>query len=141
MILGLKRALALLKTCGWVGPEQEPMCATSDGGWCFEHDEAVARFSVAGALLATHCYPEGWYALQAVVAPAWGAWEAFVADAGDPSNWAQKHYEQAARLSRLTRGELDLQSWLREPQRTTSEVLRAVVRAIERSKKATGEQR
>lgn len=138
MISGLKRALELLKMSGWSGPEHEPMCRASDGGSCFEDYEGLSRFSVAGALLATDCYPDGWDALEAVVSPNWFAWRTFYA--ADPDAVTEAELRRFRKLSAYLRGELDLQAWLREPQRTTEEVLRAFVRAIERSKKS-GERR
>lgn len=140
MILELKRALELLKISGWVGPEMEPMCMASDGGWCFENYPGVARFSVPGVLLVTGCYPEGWNALEAVVAPAWSAWNRFVDGVGAPTKGTDAWYRDAAKLYNAAQKEKDMGTWLKEPTRVTSDVLRAFVRAIERSKK-TGERR
>lgn len=131
MILGLKKARALIESCGWVGPEREPMCATSDGSVCFEGDEAVASFSVSGALLTADCYPAGWEALEAVIAPAISAWQRFRAK----SEPTPAELRQFVRLSRAATLEEPLHVWLQRPQRTTHEILRLFVRAIERSKK------
>lgn len=136
-VFALKRARQLLATSGWSGPEADPLCLATGGRHCFEYDEGVRTFSVMGALIETGAWPEGWHTIEAVVSPAHAALNRFEADVEKVTPAQVREFH---RLCKLAVGEPDLQTWLQVPERTNGEVLRAFVRAIERSKK-TGERR
>lgn len=131
MILGLKRARALIEENGWVGHEREPMCARSDGSYCFESDEGVATYSVAGALLVAGCYPEAWHILESVVSPSVATWHRFQPTKADG--------RKTAFLARTAMTELPLHLWLQQPERTWREILGVFVKAIARAKKTQRE--
>lgn len=138
MILELKRARSILERSGWSGAECEPFCTTPNGHLCWEWDEGVYRYSVQGALIEAHAWPDGWYALERVVAPAHAAERLFV----ENTPVAELTPEKARawqRLCRLAVAEPSLDQWLATFGRRTEEVLRAFVLAIQRSKK--GERR
>lgn len=141
MILGLKRARALIEQNGWVGHEREPMCARGDGSWCLQDDEGLTRYSVGGALM--HVFGEAgfidaWLVLEGARAEtrAQAAWSKFVRWAGDPTAWTQATYAEGNRLERAARDTKDLERWLQEPTRTTKDVLQLFVDAIGAAKKA-----
>jgi hypothetical protein len=135
VIVELKKARQLLVNCGWAGPEVEPMCSKLDGSLCWEWDEGVASFSVQGALIETGAYPDGWYALEAVLSPSRSKLDAFKL----PEPIAIDDVRRFQALCRSAVDEPELQAWLQDPSRTKDDVLRAFVKAIERSKK--GERR
>jgi hypothetical protein len=137
VIVELKHARRLIEVNGWSGPACEPLCRTQRGQMCWEWDEAVESFSVMGALLEARAYPDGWYAIEAVVSPAHAALWAFNVPAEIATVADLRRFQQ---LCRASIGEPDLQMWLKRPERTKGEVLRAFVRAIERSKRL-GERR
>lgn len=138
MILELKQARQLLEKRGWVGPDLEPFSVAAKGYHSLEPDTSATSFSVHGALVACGAYPEGWDALEAVVAPRMAELDRFVG-AVDSTNPTREQLGEFVKLCRAADGETYLQKWLQEPTRTKVDVLRAFVRAIERSKK--GERR
>lgn len=147
LVRGLLAARRLLEECGWVGPDVEPMCLATyeqldPETWklvtksraCFEWDEGVRRFSVQGALIESRAWPEGWRLLEAVVAPAHAALDAF-----EPTGAAD--FVRFQKLCRKAVAEPTLDEWLRTAGRTQKRVLEHLVEAIKRAKKAaaTGE--
>lgn len=133
----LKRARSLIERCGWVGPEHEgigALCLASDGRACLETEERVAAFSVNGALRAVRCQM-GWSALEAVIAPRWAALDRFLERFALEVLSDDARLREYVRLCKAAAPEKTLEEWLRQPQRTTKDVLRAFVDAIARSKK------
>jgi hypothetical protein len=136
---GLIKARELIDQHGWAGPDLEPMCGAAGNIGVFETSPHVQTYSVMGALLKFDVYPEGWRALEAVVCPAQHALDRYV-EALDAATATVEQLNQFQKLCRAAVGELYLQCWLEDPQRTRGEVLRALLRAIERSQKM-GERR
>lgn len=130
MLAEMKRARHLLATCGWVGPELEPMSATLEGRPCMESYEGVASFSVMGALLEAHAWPEGWHLMEAAVAPSTAARNRF--NVAEPTLAQVRHFQKLCRAAVI---EGDMQAWLNAPGRTESDVLRLFVEGIKRSRK------
>jgi len=112
VIHALKKALHLFKKHGWVGPELEP----------FSHVRAEPGET-----------PRLCFACSSDLAR-YSVLDALIAVDAYPDAWA--FIEET-----ITPGAWGLQSWLMEPTRTKVDVLRAFVRAIERSKKQSGERR
>lgn len=137
MISELKRALHLMKTCGWSGAENEPFCLDSSGRQCWESEEGVARFSVHGALLTCGAYPEGWYVLESVIAPAHAAEARFVLEQKPTTVERARQWQ---RLCRVAFSEPTLEEWLMVFDRRSEQVQHAFALAIQRAKK-TGERR
>jgi hypothetical protein len=120
-----------LVAAGWAGPEDDlHSCWTISGAMCEANDEAVDRFSLSGALR----YVSG--RDDAGLLKAWDYIDRIVA----PVEWAENQMVNAKAdprtliaLMRVPRGPSTL-NWLMDPSRTTSEVLRTLDRAIQRSK-------
>lgn len=128
----LRAARRLLEQCGWVGPAGEPLCRTAGGSPCSESEEGVAKLSVFGALQLSGAYPEGWRALEAVVAPAQAELDRFLAGV-DLERVDEARVREFHRLCRAAAGEPHLQAWLQVPKRTAEDVLRVFTTAVLRS--------
>jgi hypothetical protein len=126
-LLGAKK---LIERNGWSGPEFEPYClrTETDGHGqktsvrCWEWDEGLESFSVLGALIEARAYPEGWHALEAVVAPAHHSWW----------NGAPTPAELVV-FCKAAVDEVPLEQWLKDPNRTREDVLRVFTTAVLRS--------
>lgn len=119
MIVELKQARHLLATRDWVGPKHEPFCVATAQGvrvnakFGEQHEPLWKSAKWAHTLDAQHK----------------GLLRYSVRGACDVAGAAFGQLEQLLELE-------DLQQWLQEPNRTKDDVLRAFLRAIERSKKA-----
>lgn len=126
MILELKKARHLLASSGWVGAKLEPYCVV---------DRPGVRLNAG-------------YGEQGNVDPLWASTKWFKTLEAHRAGILRYSVRGACSAAGVDFGQLEelletdeLQSWLYEPNRTREEVLGAMLRAIERSKKATGERR
>lgn len=142
----LKRALQLLTTTGWVGPEHEPWCLDSQGRHCLHNDEGLAKYSVTGALQACGVRNLGLVILHQIVSPRLGELEAFIAayvptDEPDYDEELERWVDTEAearfeKLERAATGEyLDVVHWLQQGERTQADVLGLLRTAVLREKR------
>jgi hypothetical protein len=151
----LRRANTLIRAGGWAGPEdathhcQELVGRDRHTGapvWagCFPLDEGVVRLSVSGAIFAA-CATEqnrdellelAWDALERVVEPAWWLEKRFLAGRGwSLVDAAPEIQFRARQLAIATVGQKTIHEWLRSPDTTQEDVLRALTRAVLRSER------
>lgn len=138
-VLGLKKARHLLESRGWVGPELEPFSVDASGARYLVPNAKLVRFSVDGALVEAGAWPDGWYLLEQVIAPAHAAEQAFCSRV-KPEALTPELFREWQRLCRAALAEPTLEQWLAAEGRKNGEVLRAFVLAIQRGKKS-GERR
>lgn len=142
----MKRALQLLTTTGWVGPEHEPWCLDVRGRHCTSDDEGLAKYSVAGALQACGIRHLGLDVLLRIVSPRLAELEAFLAgymptDEPDYDEELERWVDTEAearfdKLAQAAAGEhLNLLSWLQQDERTQADVLGLLRTAVLREKR------
>jgi hypothetical protein len=134
---------------GWTGPEHvmgycRRRWGTSAAGLpitevCDWSDEAVVQFSVEGALRAAAHNDAAllwgaWELLRSIVAPSVVASETFVRTLPPLTQESWPQWRLWVTLCNVATKQLDLEDWLRAPNRTLMEVLRAFDAAVLKAK-------